>query len=355
MSAPPLRRIVIGLLIFLAVCCIAVGCYVAEGWDLSDAIYIVVITIFGVGYGEVKPIETTSLRALTIAVIVFGYGAVVYIVGGFIQLVIDGELQHLIRNRKMSQGIANLRDHTIICGYGRMGSIVAEELHRRELPFLIIDESESRVEEAQAAGMLAMVGNGTDEETLRVAQIEHARWLATLLPSDATNAFICVTAHDMNKSVQIISRGESRSAEKHLRRCGADHVVMAAAIGAHRATQIVVRPTAASVLQSAGSSHGINDELTAIGLQMEELCISSQSALVGKPLNEIQVRGNRGFLIVAVRSASGEVAMNPEGDTTLSSGDTVIVVGHTDDIIELCAAHTLKRQTITYRGATREI
>jgi len=352
MSPKPFRRIVIGLIVFVAICGAAVFGYVEQGWTFGDSLYMVVITIFGVGYGEVKPIETPELRGLTIAVIVLGYGAAVYTVGGFIQLLIDGELQDMLRSRKMSQGIAQLTNHTIVCGFGRMGSIVAEELLQGGHPFVVVDESEVRVAEAQQAGMLAMVGNATEEDTLQEAGIDRAKNLATLLPDDALNAFICVTARDLNRSVKVIARGESRSAEKKLRRCGADHVVMAAAVGAKRATQLITHPTAASLLQSAGASNNINSELTAIGLHLEELRVEPGSAMVGRPLAEIEVRGNRGFLIVAVRSAGGEVQMNPSGDRRLAPGDVIIVVGHRDDIAALCAAHTMRRERMTYRGAS---
>ncbi|EMI41011.1 potassium channel family protein [Rhodopirellula sp. SWK7] len=352
MPPSPFRRILAGLIVFVSICVVASFGYVREGWTVGDAFYMVVITIFGVGYGEVHPVETTSLRVLTILVIVFGYGAAIYTVGGFMQFLIDGELHSAFRSRKVSQGIAKLRDHTILCGYGRMGSIVANELKERGHPFLVIDENEARVAEAHDAGMLAMIGNATEEETLREAGIEHAKSLATMLPDDALNAFICVTVRDLNRSVEVVSRGESQSAEKRLRRCGADHVVMAAAIGAKRATQLLVHPSAESLLKSDDATHQLKDELSMIGLQMDELQIGRTSVLVGKNLQDIEVRGNRGFLIVAVRSVDGTVDMNPSGSRTLAAGDKVIVVGHRDDLAELCSAHTLKRQQITYRGAT---
>ncbi|KLU01700.1 Potassium channel protein [Rhodopirellula islandica] len=350
MPPTPLRRILLGLAVFLTICAVAIIAYVQMGWTLSDAIYMVVITIFGVGYSEVKPVDTPALRTLTIAIIVLGYGAAIYTVGGFIQFLVDGELQSLLRNRKMSQGIASLRGHTIVCGFGRMGVRVAEELQQLHQPFVVVDESTSRVEQAQQAGMLAMVGNATDEDTLLAAGIRHARGLATLLPDDAANAFICVTARDLADTVEIVSRAENHSAQKKLIRCGANHVVMAATIGAMRATQLLVRPTASAVLESYGLSHGISEELSAIGLSLEELELTAHSPLVGKPLGDIQVRGNRGFLIVGVKRDEAPIQMNPSGSLILKAKDIVIVVGHQNDIAELCLAHKVQRHEILYRG-----
>ncbi|MEP5991027.1 potassium channel family protein, partial [Rhodopirellula bahusiensis] len=240
--------------------------------------------------------------------------------------------------------------HTIVCGFGRMGVRVAEELQQLDQPFVVIDENSSRVEQAQRAGMLAMVGNATDEDTLLAAGINHARGLATLLPDDAANAFICVTARDLADTVEIVSRAENHSAQKKLIRCGANHVVMAATIGAMRATQLLVRPTASAVLESYGLSHGISEELSAIGLSLEELELSGSSPLVGKPLGDIQVRGNRGFLIVGVKRGDDPIQMNPSGSLILKAKDTVIVVGHQDDITALCLAHKVQRHEMLYRG-----
>ena len=157
MNAGPVKRVLLGVGIFLAICVLAVIGYVRAGWPLGDSIYMVVITIFGVGYGEVKPIDSEELRTLTILLIVFGYATAVYTIGGVVQMVVDGELQSALRQRKMSQGIASLENHVIVCGYGRMGAIMARELKQNGKPFVVVDESEVRIAEAQADGCLAML------------------------------------------------------------------------------------------------------------------------------------------------------------------------------------------------------
>ena len=311
MFSTPVRRVLAGLGLFLSVCILAVVGYVQGGFSLADAIYMVVITVFGVGYGEVQPIQTPVLRLHTIMVIVFGYGAAVYTVGGFIQMLVDGELQSALRARSMSNGIANLRNHTIICGYGRIGSMMAKELHENKKPLVIVDEDEAKIDQAHADGLLAMVGNATEESILLKAGIDHAKSVATMLPMDAANAFICVTARALNRSVEVISRGEAPSAEKKLRMCGADHVVMMPVIAAKRAAQLVIRPTAACLLKTHDQADVMNDELTSIGLVMEELRVEAGTVLENKPMSSIEVKGNYGFLIVAIRTSEGTVTMNP--------------------------------------------
>lgn len=352
MISSPVRRVLIGLCIFVAICILAVIGYVRGGFSLPDAVYMVVITVFGVGYGEVQPIQTPSLRLHTILVIVFGYGAAVYTVGGFIQMLVDGELQNALKVRRMSNGIAGLRDHTIICGYGRIGAMMAKELQENLKPLVVIDEDEAKIDQAHAQGLLAMVGNATEESVLQRAGIEHAKNIATMLPIDAANAFICVTARDLNRSVEVISRGEAPSAEKKLRMCGADHVVMMPVIAAKRAAQLVIRPTAACLLRAQGQADAVNDELTSIGLVMEELRVESGTILEGKPITSIELKGNYGFLIVAVRTSDGTVTMNPPPATVLHSGDVVIVLGHQKDIPTIVAQYRLKRAKMSYRGAS---
>jgi voltage-gated potassium channel len=352
MFSSPVARMLVGFGFFLSVCMLAVIGYTYAGFEVSDAFYMVVITVFGVGYGEVRPIETPMLRSITVLVIIFGYFAAVYTVGGFIQMLVDGELQKVMRSRKMSNGIASLSGHTILCGYGRPGSMMAKELLANRRPFVVVDSVESRIAQAHEDGMLAMVGDATDEHVLGEAGIERAKTLVTMLPDDAANAFICITARDLNKGLEIIARGEAQSAEKKLRRCGADHVVMMASIAAKRAAQLVIRPTATCLLSSADLTEQVNSELKSIGLTMEEMTVLPGTVLEGSPISSIEVGGNHGFLIVAVRSASGEVLINPPDDHVLRGGDVVIVLGHHDDMPTLTSRYSLKRAKMMYRGAT---
>jgi len=348
----PVRRVFFGLGVFIAICIAAVLGYVRGGFSPQDAIYMVVITVFGVGYGEVQPINSPLLRLHTILVIVFGYGAAVYTVGGFIQMLVDGELQNALKARKMSNGIANLKNHTIICGYGRIGSMMARELQTNDKPLVVVDEDAEKIDQAHQDGFLAMVGNATEESVLQAAGIDRATTLATMLPIDSANAFICVTARALNKSVEVISRGEAPSAEKKLRMCGADHVVMMPAIAAKRAAQLVIRPTAACLLQTQGLTETVSDELHSIGLVMEDLKVEAGTVLEGKPISSIELKGNYGFLIVAIRSTDGVVQMNPSGDVVLKAGDVVIVLGHKNDVPAIITRYRFKKVAMSYRGAS---
>lgn len=351
----PVRKIVTGLTLFLAVCVLAVSGYMAAGWDFEDAVYMAVITIFGVGYGEVEPINTAQLRALTILVIVAGYGAAIYTVGGFAQMLLDGELNRVIGARRMMKDIDRLSDHTIICGVGRMGSILARELHDAGRPFVVIDRDAHRVGDAQERGYLVLSGDATEEHVLERAGIQRATSLATVLSDDATNVFVTITARALNADVEIIARGENPRTESKLLGCGANRVVLPTAIGAAKVAHLIIRPSAENMVEQITKSAGMNDELEHIGLRFDELKVSTNSPIVGRTLGDIEVRSNHGFLIVGVRHQDGITRLNPPTDLQLNAGDVVIVLGHADDIPQLASRFSTEKSRITYRGVTQEV
>ncbi|MEZ6073622.1 MAG: NAD-binding protein [Pirellulales bacterium] len=351
-TSGPLRKVVTGIGLFVAICLIAVVGYMAAGWRLDDAVYMVIITIFGVGYGEVQPVESPALRALTIVVIIAGYGAVIYTVGGFMQMLIDGELNKALGARRMTKETERLRQHTIVCGVGRMGSILARELHKAGKPFVVIDTDEPRLQAAEERGYLVVRGDATEERVLERAGIQHATTLASVLSDDALNVFVTITARALNPKLTIISRGENPRTESKLLGCGADRVVLPTAIGAARVAQLIVRPSAENMLEQLTTQSNIGEELGSIGLEFKELEVGTDSPLAGKTLADIEVRGNHGFLIVGVRRSGGETTLNPSPSTGLSSGDVVIVLGHNNDIPQVAARFFARPRTTTYRGAT---
>ena len=324
----------------------------AAGWELADSIYMVVITIFGVGYGEVQPIESTSLRALTIAVIISSYAAVIYTVGGFMQMLIDGELNRALGARRMQKEIEQLRGHTIVCGMGRLGTILINELLAAGKPFVAIDTDDDRLSAAEARGCLVVHGDATDEQTLEQAGIRHASMVATVLSEDTTNVFVTITAREMNPDVMIIARGENPRTEKKLLGCGANKVVLPAAIGAQKVAQLIIRPTAENMLHQITQHSNMIDDLDHVGLQFDELEVLPESPLINRALSEIEIRGNHGFLIVGIRHANGHNELNPASTTVLAAGDTVIVLGHKDDLPEIASRFSAKTKRMTYRGVT---
>ena len=349
--ARPLRRLIAGLVFFVGTCAAGVVGYQLAGWSASDAVYMVVITIFGVGYGEVHPVDTPELRALTTGLIVAGYGAAVYAVGGFVQLITEGEINRAMGARRMTRGIRQLRDHTILCGYGRVGRILAKRLAESKIEMVVVDRDRAKIDAAEADGHLVVLGDAADETILREAGVEHAAQLAAVLPSDAANVFVTLTATGVNRHLIVIARAEDPNSESKLRRSGAEHVILPAAIGAHRIATLITRPSAEELLsKQLGIRAVLGEELSQLGLLVEELRIPSGSPLVGSPVRAIEIGGNHGFLIVGLRRADSSVIVNPGDDEILREGDTVIVLGHANDLPELRRRYELERTTY-YRGA----
>ncbi len=347
----PFRKVIVGLGLFVFICIAATAGYVLAGWELFDAFYMVVITIFGVGYGEVRPITSPALRSLTIMVIVCGYGAVIYTVGGFMQMLIDGELNRALGARRMTKGIERLENHTIICGIGRLGTILARELHTAGKPFVAVETDERRLQDAEEKGYLVIQGDATDEGILEQAGIRRASMVATVLSDDAINVFVTITARAMNADVTIIARGENPRTEKKLLGCGANKVVLPTAIGAHKIAQMVIRPSAENLLEQISQQSNLIEELGQLGLQFNEMRVEPNSTLVDQLISQIEIQSNHGFLIVGVRHADGKSVMNPPIDTKLQVNDVVIVLGHSDDIPKLAKRFTSTAPQIQYRGA----
>lgn len=344
-----LQKLYAGTLFFLTVCLLGVIGYAVAGWDVLDAVYMVIITIYGVGYGEVQPITHPLMKLFTILVIVAGCSSGIYVVGAFVQMIAEGEIKRAIEARRMTKGIEQLRNHIIVCGFGRIGTILAVELQEAGQTFVVIDQLPERTQAAEEAGYFAVLGNATEEKTLLSAGVEHARVLATVLTEDAMNVFVTLTAHELNPKLEIIARAEKPSTEKKLLHSGARRVIVPAAIGASKMANIITRPSAEDLLvDQAGKDH-LHEELMAIGLQMIEFPISADSPLVGSRIQDLEISGVGGFVIVALRKLGGEIHRNPPPNTVISADETLIVLGHKEDMPQLLKKAGPKSE-LSYRG-----
>jgi voltage-gated potassium channel len=345
----PWRRITIGVTLLTITLFVAVVGYVMMGCAPLDALYMVIITIFGVGYGEFCPISNLQ-RIFTIFVIITGSSAAVYTVGGFVQMIIDGELNEALDHRRKAKDLASLSGHTIVCGYGRIGQVLAHKLSDADADFVIVDNSDERLISAEEHGYRVYQGNATNEDILLAAGIERARVLATVLPDDASNVFITLTARGLNPQLEIVARGEMPSTEKKLKLAGADHVVSPASISAMRMANLITHPSTIQFLDQSDQRSRLNELLAQIDVQVDELTIPSQSQLVGKTVGDLEVRGKGTFIVVALRKANGEIVTHPDHDLPLVANDVVIVLGHRGDIPQFNQLFKVKTQ-VQYRGA----
>ncbi len=311
----PIRKILTGVGVCVVTCLVALFSYMSAGWGLLDSAYMVVITVFGIGYGEVQPITDPLLKMQTMVLIVVGCLSGLYSVGGFIQLVAEGEIKRALGAQKMSRGIRRMKNHTIICGFGRVGKMLASELAAQKIPFVVIDNNQTRLAEASDLGIAVVVGDASCELILQKARIEYARSLASVIPNDAINVFITLTARGLNPDLEIIARAENPSTDHKLRRSGANHVVMPASIGALKMAQII-NDHAATRGSTPADSLGKN--LSAVEVSRGDELAESTVELAREVLCDL---GS----VVAIRRGDQCVVTELQEQMVLHDGDTVLL------------------------------
>ena len=314
--------------------------YLALGWPPSDAIYMVVISVFGVGYGEVRPVVSFVERSWTIGVIFAGWSGVVVTLGGIIKAVTEGELRRITQTHRTRRAMDHLNHHVIICGYGRMGQTLARELSRAKVPLVIIDRDEERVAQILTEGLLAFRGDATEESVLETCGIARAKSLATVLPQDALNVFITLTARNLSKTIQIFARGEQPSTERKLRQAGADEVILPAQIGALRIAHALIEPEVAAMVHH--SPGGV--DLGALGVEVDELLLHDDAELLGQSVRQLHRQSSGEVMVLAVRRGS-ELLRDEVDAIVLRRGDALLVVSRSTHL-PLVLARDVERMTL---------
>jgi voltage-gated potassium channel len=350
-ASKALRRVVAGFIVFAFIVAVSWIGYLGFGCPPLEALYMVVITVFGIGYGEFCPI-TGSERWFTMFVIVTGTGSVLFTFGGFIQLMTEGELHRALDQRRKTRDIAGLKDHVVICGYNHIGQVLARQLQIAEKPFVVVEESSQALTLAEEAGYRVCQGLAIDEQTLLLARVDHAKALATVLPDDADNLFITLTARGLNSELVILARGDVPSTEKKLRQAGADHVILPATISGMQMANLITQPSAVDYLAQNTERQRLNEMLSHLELQMDELMIAEGSALDGLTVADIEVKGKGIFMVIAVRRADGTTITRPESSAKLNAGDALIVLGHTGDMPQFTRRYDVSHAS-RYRAGAR--
>jgi voltage-gated potassium channel len=325
----PLRNLASGLAFTLVVSACATAAYMDNGWGFGDALYMVVLTIYTVGYAEVRPIDTPELRTITIALIVMGCTGMIFLTGTLIQLITASQLQQLFGIRRMQKEIDRLSGHVIICGYGRIGQMLARELQAGKCDFVVVERGDGRMTAAREGGFLSLQGDATDEDVLRLAGVSRARALATVLPDDAANVFITLSARSINRDLTIIARGEAATTESKLIQAGADRVVLPTRIGAERMAELLLYQDVGKVLSGirAGDLDKLGRDLRRLGLEIEVVAAEKGSRSVGATIAELETAAGGAFLVVALDRRNGETLLQPSANVAIHEGDGVAIVG----------------------------
>ena len=301
------------------------GFHFIEGWPWFDGFYMVVTTLTTIGYQEVHPLSHAG-RIFNVFVILAGVSLVFLGIGALTQALLEFELRSFFGRRKMERSIGRLSDHYIICGAGRVGRSAARELARRPVPFVIIEQNEAKADRFTHEWLM-MVGDATQEQTLRAAQIERARGLVAATTTDATNLYIVLTARGLNPHLKIIARASEEDAEKHLLTAGADSVVSPYLFAGQRIAQSFLRPHVVSFLDTATTHLGMD-------LEIDEITIARDSRFNGQTIESSRIRQDRGVIILAIKRAEG-MRFNPAPDDRIQPGDCLIAMGEPSQLRQL--------------------
>lgn len=300
------------------------GYTVVEDMPLFDSFYMTVITISTVGFAEISP-PTPLGRVLTVVIIIAGISFGTYTIGTIVRIFVEGELKNYFGRRKVQKQIADLKNHFIICGFGRIGRIICDELAVDHFDFIVIEQNPAAIEKLNEKNYLCIEMDATAENALLQAGIMQARGLVTAVNSDANNVFITLTAKGLRPDIFVLARASEESNSDKLLRAGATRVVSPYLIGGKRMGQILKRPTVADFIDSTTTGNQL-------GLVMEEARVNPGSRLVGKNLIDSNLRRDFGVIIVAIKRPSGEMVFNPMPNETLQSEDVIVVIGKREDL-----------------------
>ncbi len=316
----PFRRLLPAAVLLFCIAVIGIAGYgVIQHWNLLDSAYMVVITLFTIGFEEVHPLSPSG-RVFTIFLIIFGVGTAVYLAGQAVQIIVEGEIFGYQRKKRMDRKIAGMKEHYIICGFGRVGHEVARSLNASRLQFIVIDPKLSTVEELKPQDVPTIVGDATSDETLIQAGIDRARGLVACSDSDVTNLFVTLSARALNQHLYIVARAGSRDTERKLSIAGANRVLSPYFIAGRRMAAMASHPVTTDFLDLV--THGGQVEF-----RLHEVEIPSDSPLNSRSLGEANIRGNAGTTVLAIRKSDGSFNLQPNSATRIASGDILVVLG----------------------------
>jgi voltage-gated potassium channel len=323
-----LRRIVLiaGLLV-LTLCIGTLGFHVVDGYSFFDAFYMTLTTITTVGYQELHPLSRAG-RIFNSFLILFGVSSMFFAIGVITQTIIELQLQDIFGKRRSRRMIAQLNNHFIVCGFGRVGRNASYELQREKVPFVVVDRNPDRVQRAAEANMMVIAADASRDETLREAGVLRAKGLIAALPSDAENTFIILSAKTLNPKLNVVTRASEEEAEKKLRRAGADAVLTPYTMAGQRLAHAAIRPHVVEFLDFAITG-------PTAGILMEEVLVGPNAEFASELVRETQAGRDLGVILVAIRRASGEMLFKPTPETAVSAGDVLIVLGEQPNLRNL--------------------
>ncbi|HEU4891489.1 MAG TPA: potassium channel protein [Vicinamibacterales bacterium] len=304
-----------------------IGYMLIEGWSAWDSLYMTVISVTTAGYKEVHPMSRRG-ELFTMVVLTIGVATVLYSFSFVMARVVEGDLESRWVRRRRERMLDELTNHFIVCGFGRMGLIVAQEFVRQGIPFVIIERDPERMQQAIDAGFLAVEADASSEQVLKRVHIDRARGFIAAVSTDAENVYAVLTARLLRPDLYIIGRAETEDAKVKLVRAGADRVVSPYQIGGLQLAQTALRPAVVDFVQIATSSENLE-------LNMEQVGIKEGAVLAGRSIVEANLRQRFGVVVVGIQRSDGRMEFNPSPDAVMRAGDHLVVLGHLDKLREL--------------------
>ncbi|PKR94197.1 potassium channel family protein [Bacillus toyonensis] len=296
------------------------GFMTIEEISLFQAFWMTMITVLTVGYGDAVPV-TQAGKVFALLIIPVGVGIVTYAIGVVAAIIIEGNLFHAVRRKKMDKQIAQLQNHIIVCGCGRVGLQVVHELQEKKIPFVVVDKDESILEKEK---LLYIHGDATEDQVLHHAGISKAAGLVAIVANDAENVFITLTARGLNDAIKIVARAEKPETEEKLRRAGANKVINPSSMAGIHIAKGIANPLTVHYIDTV--LYGIEQSFV-----IEEISVGNDSILVNKSLLESDVRNQFDVTILAILR-SGDIIHNPTGQEKLQEHDMIIVFGSVEKL-----------------------
>ena len=322
----PVRNLIVGVTFTFTVMALATAAYMAVGWSFRDALYMVITTVYTVGYEEVRPINSVALNVITIALILLGCTGVIFLTGALVQFFTVNQIK-LGGLKRMYTQVDQLKGHVIVCGFGRLGAELARALSASSAGFVIIEGNEARAAQAREQGHLCIHGDAASESVLQAAGVTRAHALATVLSNDAVNVFITLSARVLNPNLSIVARGELPSTESKLLQAGADKVVLPTHIGAERIAELLLHEESARFIESLERSHGFQRVLHNFGMELDVITAAPHSPAVSMTVAAIERQAKGAFFIVQINRRDGDTHTSPPSTAVVGEGDGVVLIG----------------------------
>jgi len=316
----PFKRIITPLIIlFLIITGSIISYIMLEHWSFLDALYMVIITLFSVGFMEVHELSSLG-RMITMGLIVFGVGTVAYTVGQLVEMMVEGQFEKYRRRREMEKKVAEMKDHYIICGFGRVGHQVANEFELERVPYFVIDSKPETAEQLELKGVPFIIGDMSSDEVLQSAGILTAKGLIACADSDTANVFVTLSARVINPKLKIIARASNVATETKLKKAGANSVISPYYIAGNRIASMAIRPIAVDFLDTVTRSENVE-------LMLQEYFISANSRIIGKSLSDLEVKKKTGAMVLAIKHVNGKFNFQPTASSVIEKDDVLVALG----------------------------